>query len=160
MGFNVSGIVINKNFENNFEELQEQLGLELNYEKDIIFEEASSNFKDETICDIYYSEKGTLLFIGAEQCLERVGIDEGNTLIFVLHEISMAFSLHYYENGDCKRAFFDFNGERKLEEGEKLPAEENQTDGSAVIWNQLGVVLGKSFWSIEPGEKAMRYKIV
>ncbi|MCZ8216409.1 MAG: hypothetical protein O9262_09240 [Cyclobacteriaceae bacterium] len=157
MGFNVSGLVINQNYENNFEDLQKKLGWNLKKEGEINFETASSNWKGEDICDVYFSEKGTLMFMSLEMCAQPWLLKEANTLTFVLSETSMIFSLNYAVNGVLVRTILEVEGNRMKETGEKLAIEKKSEDTSAIIWNQIEVVLGKSFWSIEPSEKADRY---
>mgnify|MGYP006333186415 CR=1 FL=1 len=57
MGFNISGLVIDKNYENKILELQQILDYELTFDKEVNFEEASENWKSDKYCDIYFSEK-------------------------------------------------------------------------------------------------------
>jgi len=160
MGFNVSGLVINKNYQNDFDDLQKELGWNLKKKEDIDFETASSNWKEEGTCDVYFSDQGTLLFISMERCDQSWGIKNANTLTFVLSEISMVFNISYCENGIEKRAIIEVEDDRMKDEGEKLPVEEVSEDTSEIIWNQMEVVLGKSFWNIELDEKAERYTFV
>lgn len=160
MGFNLSGIVVNKNYENNLKSLQAEFGWNLQFIEEIDFETASSNWKDEGICDIYFSEKGTLLFVSMDLCIDSWSIKDGNTLTFALSETSMAFNLNYCEGKTLKRSFMQVNDDRMTDEGEKLAIEQTEEDVSEIIWTQLGVVLGKQFWNIEPGEKAFRYHFV
>lgn len=160
MGFNLSGIAINKNFENEFENLQKELGWKLEKQSEINFETASSNWKDDGICDVYFSENGTLLFVSMEMCTESWPLKDNNTLTFALSETSMAFNINYCEKGIDKRSIMEVNEERMQDEGEKLSVEETSEDTSEIIWNQLAVVIGKRFWDIEPDEKAVRYIFV
>lgn len=104
MGFNISGLAINKNYENEFDSLQKELGLNLKKESEIDFETASSNWKDEGICDVYFSEKGTLLFLNMDMCIDSFPLMNDNSLTFALSETSMAFSISYCENGIEKRS--------------------------------------------------------
>lgn len=160
MGFNISGLVINKNYENNFDDLQEALGWTLKKQEDISFLTASSNWKDTGICDVYFSDKGTFLFLNMDMCARSWGIKNANTLTFTLSEISMAFYIGYCENGIVKRTIMEVNEQRMQDNGEKLTIEEKSPDTSEMIWNQIGVVLGKRFWDIEQDEKAERYIFV
>lgn len=160
MGFNISGLAINKNYENDFDSLQKELGWNLKKETEIDFETASSNWKDDGICDVYFSENGTLLFISMEMCTESFPLKNDNSLTFALSETSMAFYINYCENGIEKRLIMEVNDERMQDEGEKLGVENNAEDTSEIIWNQLEVVIGKRFWVIEPDEKATRYLFV
>jgi hypothetical protein len=157
MGFNISGLAINNNYENDFEKLQKQLGWHLEKQSEIDFETASSNWKEEGICDVYFSEKGTLLFISMDRCTESFSLPNDNTLTFALSETSMAFNINYCEKGIEKRSIMEVNDERLEDEGEKLEVENRSEDTSEIIWNQIEVVISKSFWQIEPDEKAVRY---
>jgi len=157
MGFNISGLAINKNYESNFDDLLKELGWNLEKQSEIDFETASSNWTEDGICDVYFSEKGTLLFISMDMCAESWSLKKDNTLTFALSETSMAFNINYCENGIEKRSIMEVNDDRMQDEGEKLVIEEKSEDTSEIIWNQLEVVLGKRFWDIEPDEKAVRY---
>lgn len=160
MGFNLSGIVLNRSYKDNINAINNQFNWNLEFEKEIDFETASENWKDEGICDIYFAEKGTLLFINMDMCVEAWHIENGNSLTFALSETSMAFNLNYCEGQNVKRSIMEVNGERMTDEGDKLQAENSAEDTSEIIWQQMGEVLGKTFWSIEPDEKAYRYKFI
>jgi hypothetical protein len=157
MGFNISGLVINKNYQENFEELQIKLGWNLKKVEEIDFETASSNWKDEEFCDVYFSENGTLLFLNIDYCTSSYEFIDLNTLTFAISEVSMAFNLNYCENAVEKRAIMEVNGDMICDEGEMLKVEEISKETSEIIWNQMEVVLGKKFWDIQPDEKAIRY---
>ncbi|WP_165749543.1 hypothetical protein [Cellulophaga sp. Z1A5H] len=157
MGFNLSGIAINKNFEADFDYLQGKLGWNLEKHSEIDFETASSNWKDEEICDAYFSEQGTLLFISMDRCTESFSVENQNVLTFALSETSMAFNIIYTENCIEKRSIMQVEDHRMHDEGEKLAVESTSEDPSEIIWNQMGVVLGKPFWDIAPDAKATRY---
>jgi hypothetical protein len=157
MGFNISGLAISKNYKGDFDQLQKEFGWTLKKEREIDFQTASSNWKDDGICDVYFSENGTLLFISMDMCAESWGLKNANTLTFALSETSMAFNLAYCENDVLKRSIMQVEDNRMAEKGERLEVEDKSEDISEIIWNQIEVVLGKSFWSIEPNEKAERY---
>ena len=160
MGFNLSGLAINKNYINEFDNLQKELGWNLEKESEIDFETASSNWKDDGICDAYFSENGTLLFISMDRCTESWPLKYDNSLTFALSETSMAFNINYCENGIEKRSIMEAEGNRMQDEGEKLEVEESSEDTSELIWNQIEVLIGKSFWDIDADEKAVRYRFV
>lgn len=160
MGFNVAGLAINKSFKDNFEELQSELGWSLEKQGDIDFETACSSFKDDGTCDVYFSENGTLLLLSFEDVLGSWKMKNANTLTFALSEVSMAFNLSYCENGVEVRSIMEAEDERFADSGEELEIESQSEDTSEIIWNQMGVVLGKSFWEIEPDEKVERYTFV
>ena len=158
MGFNISGLAINKNYKDNFEELQKELGLNLKKSKDISFETAFSNWKEEGIYDVYFSEKGTLIFMDMDSCTGTCyHIPNANTLTFVICETSMAFDLNYSENGVEKRSIMVADDEILMEEGEKLEIEKTVDDMTEIILAQVGILLGVQFGDIDFSEKAERY---
>jgi hypothetical protein len=157
MGFNISGLAINKNYESEFDLLQKELGWNLEKQSEIDFETASSNWTEDGVCNVYFTEKGTLMFIGMDMCTESFPLQNDNTLTFALSETSMAFNINYCENGIEKRSIMEVNDERMTDEGDKLQVEEKSEDTSEIIWNQIEQVIGKRFWDIEPDEKAVRF---
>ena len=160
MGHNISGIAINKNFENNTEELSKLLGVELQIENEIIFEEASENWKEEGYFDVYFSKNGTLVFANIDYCLEPYSHKETNILTFALSETSMTFNIGYTENDVLVRSIMKVNDEIVDEEGEPLQCEiDNEDDMTEAIFDQIGEVIGTHFYEIELDEKAYRFAL-
>jgi hypothetical protein len=157
MGFNISGLAINKNYEKEFDQLQKELNWKLEKQSEIDFETASSNWTEDGICNVYFLENGTLIFMGMDMCTESFPLRNANTLTFALSETSMAFNINYCENGIEKRSIMEVNDERMIDEGDKLEVEAKSEDTSEIIWNQIEKVIGKSYWDIEFNEKAVRY---
>lgn len=160
MGHNISGIAFNKNFENNTEELSKLLGVELQIENEIIFEDACENWKEEGYFDVYFSKNGTLVFANIDYCLEPYSHKETNILTFALSETSMTFNIGYTENDVLVRSIMKVNDEIVDEEGEPLQCEiDNEDDMSKAIFDQIGEVIGIHFYEIELDEKAYRFSL-
>lgn len=157
MGISIAGIVINQNFENNLDELQKHFNWRFIRSEKVNVEAAQENWKGDTYCDIYFTENGTLIFLNIEMSSGNYVIPELNTLTFAMSETSMTFYLRYHEKGKLKRLLAEHDGSIEMDQGEKLPVEEDAEDMQEFIWLQMEEVLGKSFWSLEPEEKAMRY---
>ncbi len=160
MGFNISGLVLNKNFEENFEDLQIVLGWNLEKQSIIDFETASSNWKESGICDVLFSSKGTLIFLNMDLCTDPFPVRNANTFTFALSETSMAFNLNFCEDGLEKRSIMEVHGKRIRNSGKPLSVEAKSDDTPDIVWNQIEMMLGKSYWSIPPDEKVVRYKFV
>lgn len=163
MGFNISGIAINKNLDGKLDELSKILDFyktEIKFLKEINFETASENWKEDGFIDVYFSENGTLIFAsldllaGAEYSYIKT-----NILTFSLSENSMAFDFTYTENGTIIRSKTEINNELLDESGKELDVEESSEDTSETIWNQIAIILGKRYWDIQPDEKCFRYKL-
>jgi hypothetical protein len=159
MGFNISGIVLSENFEEKINELQYQIGLNLEFEAEITFEAATENWKEKGFCDIYFSDSGTLIFLNMDYCIDPWSFAKGNTLAFSLSETSMAFSFNYCEKNTLRRRLLGIDDEIIEEGGEELDIEKETPDLSELIWKQLEITLGKNYWNIELSEKAYRYKL-
>lgn len=160
MGHNISGIAFNKNFENNVEELSKLLGVYLQNENEIIFEEASENWKEEGYFDVYFSKNGTLVFANIDYCLEPYSYEETNILTFALSETSMTFNIGYTENNVLIRSIMKVNDDILDEEGEPLQCEiDNEDDMTETIFDQIGEVIGIHFYEIELDEKAYRFTL-
>ena len=159
MGFNIAGIVVNKNYENKTEELGKSLGLNLTFEKEITCEEATRNWKDDGICDIYFAENGTILYLPFDLCAtESYAIENQDVLTFAYSETSMAFNFDYFENGEFRRKIFEAEGDRMDDIGEPLPEEAIHTEVSELIFKKISIVLGEK-WGSDEEMKAFRYKI-
>lgn len=160
MGHNFSGIAINKNFENNTEELSKLLGLELQLDEEIDFEQASENWKDEGYFDVYFSKNGTLVFANIDYCLEPYWQKETNILTFALSETSMTFNISYTENIELVRSIMKVNDDVLEEEGELLQCEiDNEEDITEAIFDQIGEIIGIHFSEIELDDKAYRFTL-
>ena len=161
MGFNISGIVTNKNYKNDFLILQQGLNMNLEFDGEISFQEASLNWKEEGTCDIYFTDNTSICFLNSKKCIEDVYEFENNdTLTFILSEYAMNFVLNYIENGNFKRSIMEVDGDRFIDEGEALPEEGNESDISELIWSKIDQILGRHFGSIKSDDIAYRYKIV
>jgi len=143
MGYNISGLVIDKNYENDIEQIENILGEKLTFDKKVDFESGSENWKDDNYCDIYFSEKGTLIFISMERAAS---------------EMTMTFAVNYTDNCKIIRSFAETEDEVRHEEiGEKLDFEKTENDASELIHHLIEKTLDKKFWDIDLEEECYRY---
>lgn len=160
MGLNISGIVINKNLEDNLAELSEILKLKLSFDKEIDFETATQNDKDESILDVYYTEKGTIAFAHIDSIAEENKYPKVKVLTFLVEDAALKFSFNYAENNRSTRYLMELEGELIDDDGEPLAVEARSMHIAETIWKQINKLLGESYWKIEGTEKAYRYHIV
>lgn len=158
MGFDISGLLVNKNFENNLSELETIIGEELIFEEEVSFEEASENWKEEDYCDIYYSEKGTLIFLAMERGGFEFYANGNDTFSFVLSEMTMTFSINYVKNGKLIRSLVESEDNLLENEGDLLEFEKSEEDKSELIYYLFEKVLGESFYDIDLEAKCYRYR--
>ncbi len=159
MGFNISGIAINSNYENKIQELQKDLGFSLEFIEEVYFETASANWTDSKDAFIYFDKESTLIFLNSDFCDDSYDVDKKEVLTFALFESSMAFYFSYTVDKKLMREVMEVNGDYICNEGSPLPFEDRCDDTSEMIWTQLDKILSTNFHSIELGEKAYKYKI-
>ena len=158
MGYNISGLVINKNYKEYLTELESILGEKLSFTKTVSFEEASENWKEDDYCDIYYSKNGTLVFLSMERGGFEFYAKELDTFSFVLSEMSMTFGINVVKNGKLIRTIIESEDNILQDIGEPLPIEKNEEDKSEIIYHLMENSLGKSFHDIDLEIKCYRYK--
>ncbi len=156
MTFNIAGIAISQNYEDNIQELGELIDLELAEEGEITFGMAVADWKKDGICDVYFTENGTLVFLPIKHCMEPNPIADARVLTFIISEKSQAFSLFYSVGLFEERSIVEVNHERLTEEGNRLRAEDKFSKISEMILAQASSVIGKNFWKIGAEEKALR----
>lgn len=160
MGFNMSGLAINKNYKNNLKELEEQFNWKLEFVEEVSLETASENYKPDNLADVYFLEQGTLLFLNARFCTEPLSLPNSNTLTFIFNESSMIFSFNYCEKKTLTRSFLQQGNRMIFECGEKLNTELPNKEPYRIIWDHMGEVIGTHFFNIPLDEKAFRYKLL
>jgi hypothetical protein len=156
MGLNISGVVIDKNYKNNLTELESILGQKLVFEKEVVFEEALENWKEDSYCDIYFSEKGTFVIVS----MEIGGFDfyakDQIAFSFVLSEMTMMFCVNYTQNNELKRSIME-SEELNENTGEAFEFEKSEHDKSSLIYHLIENTLCESFDNIDLEAKCFRY---
>ena len=149
MGFNIAGLVIDENYQDRLPELETLLGDKLIFQKEVLFEDASENWKEDNYCDIYFSEKGTFIFISGERAASEYALPKSNLFTFILSEMTMTFMIDFVEKGISKRSLVDVEGEIIESEGEPLPIESKAEDASEIIYLLIEDTIGESFDDID-----------
>lgn len=157
MGYNVSGIIINNNFQRKVDVVSKKLNLNLRFEKEVVFETASENWKKDGIYDFYFTEVGTLIFTSSPLMVLETVTKDINLLVFGISESAMAFVVHYYENGQLLRSIVSHEGSILRDKGEKLEVEKEARDVMKTIMLLSKKLLGQELLEIAYSETASRY---
>jgi hypothetical protein len=159
MGFNFTGIAINKNYQDKIEEVSQIFDMKLTLKEEIYFENAMSSHKPDDTCDIYFFENCTIVFLSEpiQLNLNKLSINR-QIASFMASETAMVFELEVSENQQTIRYMTEFNNDRMEDEGDKFE-DEDEDDGMEVVFKGIANTINKSFWGIEPDEKAYRYSI-
>jgi len=158
MGFNIAAAVVDRCYFGNIEELEKEWNSQLKFIGEISFEDAVENWKEEGVLDFYFTKSGTLILRDVMSCTDFQPLPSSNVLSFILLESSMAFSFAYSEGIDERRKLVFLKGKLNTNIGLPLTIEADEDDVSEIIWKQVKVLLGKSFFEIDLNERAYRYK--
>lgn len=161
MGFNFSGVAISQKKKEDILDIQDILGTKLTFSKEIYFDEALSWHKEDNEFDLYFAEKGVLVFTSEPlTILEKHAKSKGIMITtFGASETSMAFMITAFENGERFRDLMEFNLDKLEDNGQKFEGETETDDGFEVVTKAISHTIGHNFWSIEPSEKAYRYVV-
>ncbi len=151
MGFNISGIVVNKNFDKDIKKFAEAMGLNIAYQKEVTFETASANWTEEPNCFVHFTDQATIAFMPMEKASEPFQLRDATVLTFIYSAVSMTFKIDYFEGFESKRSHIESDGETFMSEG-KLPEDEQAEDTSDLVFMLMNKVLGKDWHSIELDE--------
>lgn len=156
MGLNISGVVIDKNYKENLEELEAVLGQKLVFEKELLFEEALENWKEDSYCDIYFSDKGTFVLLSMEIGGFEFFAKDKIAFSFVLSEMTMMFCINYTKNNEILRSIME-SEEMNEDKGEPFEFEKEDEDKSNLIYHLIEKTLGESFFDIHLEAKCLRF---
>ncbi len=160
MGFNISGMVIDNNFNKSLDEFEDAMHWGLEVLEEINFEQASANWTPDDIVNIYFSEKATMIFYPFEWSLEPNHPQNVNSLGFAYSETVMTFAVSYLDSVGNYRFFIENEGERQMETGNPLLLETEYSTADGLIFKLFDVLLDESFFSIDVSKKAYRCKKV
>ncbi len=148
MGFHISGFALNECLKDKEESLKEILGLELEFEREINFETALENWKDEGVIDVYFGKEFTLIFVHENSCtFKNCFYNEADVSIFSVHDISSTYVFEHRQN------------ELMINGNESLEIDYTEDDCSERIWNEVSKFIGYSFWNIDPSGFAIRFSV-
>ena len=125
MGFNFTGITIDKNFEKDPEEVLKFLGLPLTFEEEIDFD-SGSGYKDGEYFDIFFSDIGTSIYSHEPIQMDPSQSKDCSVLSFMVSETSMAFFMSLDKNGKRIREVIDHEGDISNNIGEPLEIEKDE----------------------------------
>ncbi|BDD02454.1 hypothetical protein [Persicobacter psychrovividus] len=160
MGFNIAGLVINKNYEKDIKQLSDDLEWGIEIIEEVSFEIASSNWTPEDEFRLYFGEQGTMIFHSHDLVAEHDSSLSADTLNYAYSETAMAFQIDLFKKGQLVRSIFEHEGDRKMEEGEPLALEKENPTADELTFALIHELFGESFYEIDFAAKAFRCKKV
>lgn len=160
MGYNISGLAINRNFNKDLNELAKAFNWKMELVKEVSFEEASANWTPNNEVNVYFSDSATLLFIDSDRCMGGFRLGGAKVLTFVYTATSMAFLMNYWNQDKVDRYIMEVEGDIMSQRGEKLALEAKHSTTDGLIFGMIDEVLGEPFGEIELGATAYKCEFV
>lgn len=157
MGYNFTGLTIDKNFDRDPEKVLEFLKLPLTYEREIDFE-SGSGYKDDGYFDIFFSDKGTTIYT-----YEPMEVDPNQSmgcsiLSYMVSATAMAFFMSLDKNGKRVREVTDHEGDISSNIGDPLAVEKDEHLMESIV-KLKDEMFGMSFYEMPLEYKGYRYKL-
>jgi len=159
MGYNIAGIAINKNFNKDPQKLIKDLELPLVYEGEVDFETGTS-YKEEGYFDIFFSEKGTIIYSYGPIEFDAKFSKGCSMLNFAIGETSMVFHFELFRNGERVRVKSVHEDKVLEDNGDKLEVEEGENELMEIILKQKGQLFGQHFNEMALELKGHRFKMI
>lgn len=161
MGFNIAGMVINSNYDQNIHKLENDFHMGLEIVRECTFEEASSNWKDDGLFYVFFGEKGTMIFFGHEMAIDRGLSQSHESMSYAYSATAMAFYLSYNNIAqDQFREIMESEGERNMNQGAPIPLEAENPSADGLIFALIDKVMEQNWHQIEMDANCLVCKVV
>lgn len=156
MGFNISGLVINQNYDRDVKKLTNDIKFGIEIVEEISFEEASSNWTPDGEFRVYFSDKATMIFFSHEWVMQQLHSKTADTLNYAYSATAMVFKIDFFKEGKLVRSIFENEGDRPIERGDPLELEKEHKTADGLTFALFDQLLGDKFGNIDFGAKAFR----
>lgn len=155
MGFNISGICLDKNYATDMEGLERRLGWRLSKPIPATMETVSANYWAEGPCaGLVFTETGTLIFLSPHLMLAHNDIARGRSIGFVISETTDTYGFRFFDAGEMIRELLVAEGQASENPGSPLSFETGD-DNFTNIMNGMERILGQSFSSLQNSHPAL-----
>jgi len=169
MGFSLSGMVINRAFNRDSNQVLETLGIK-GFQKagTVTFDEASIHFWSDEKIGIGFYGNGTLIFCGIALMTDEerlcIASHDCNILSFYINDNNETYCFDYFSKGvHVRRKWLSKTDEdvnKTGSMGKPLVFENPDEDPQEEVFNAIEKVMGQSFYKIAEEETIHEFKIV
>lgn len=156
MGFNISGLIINHNYEKSLKNLEHDFGWGIKITEEINFDQASANWTPEGEFRLHFSDKATLIFFPMNWVDYEYKSSHSDTLNYAYSATGMTFQMDLFKSGKRVRSILEIEGDRTIDEGRKLAIEKNHDSAAGLIFALIDKLLGAKLGSIKYDAKSFR----
>lgn len=160
MGFNIAGIVVDRNFNKDLQEFSKAFRIGLEVVEEVTFDRASKNWTPEGEIFIYFSEGATMAFFDHQLAMNKYHLFGANSLCYAYSATAMSFLVSYQDENGGYRFIMEHNHEKKWQEGEPLKQEADHPTADGLIFQLFDDILDVPFNKLDFGAKAYHCRIV
>ncbi len=166
MGWKLTGVVIDKNFENDLAELFALLELEdFDLEKESTFENETLEMLENENLSVGFFGKGTYLSTGVNLMTNDKLLKSASSnltiLAFYINDTTSTYCFDFYSKGEyLRRKWISYSGKNidSTENfGEFLSIEKSEANDTEIIFKLISSLLDKDFYEIEEDEQMFRF---
>jgi len=166
MGWKLTGIVLDKNFEKDLVGLFTLLELnDFDLDKETTFEEETSEMLENENLAVGFFGNGTYLSTGVDLMtndnLLKIASNDISILAFYVNDTTSTYCFDFYSKGQYLRrkwvSYSDKNIDTSENFGELLLAEKEEGDDLEIIFRLISSLLDKGFYEIEESEQMFRF---
>ena len=166
MGWKLTGIVIDKNFEKDLVELFNLLDLDdFDLEKETTFEDERSEMLENDKLAVGFFGNGTYLSTGVDLMTNDKLLKSASTnltiLAFYINDTTSTYCFDFYSKGEYLRRKWISHSDKNIDSsenfGELLSAEKEEEDDLDIIFKLISSLLDKSFYEIEEAKQMFRF---
>lgn len=153
MGYNITGLLIKGQIDET--QIENFLETKITYVKDVDFEDATSEDRDENTIDILRTDSGALILSGLGMMYDLSGFD-GEIIQFMISDISDTYYFEKCTRGDLNRKYIFSQGDLVENEGDGFNEKDDFTDQ---IWAIADQYLEKDFAANMDDQQFKRYQL-
>ena len=159
MEYNFSGIAINKNFEDNIIDLQNDLGLKLDYIGKLSANNVFDKYIDEDSAYILFHKRATLILLHPNLIKKDYFIRIRKTLTFSFNQSQNNIYLKFFDSKYPKRTLDIVGGNKQVDEGSEFYFENECETQQDIFWRKLQDILGYNIQKLDSDSLFSKYSV-
>jgi hypothetical protein len=148
MGYNIAGLVISNNYDQDINKLSQDLKWGIEVTEEISYEIASANWTPANEFRIFFSDKATMIFFPLMWVVNPFRSRYFEPLNYAYSETFMAFGFDFFKKGILIRSIMEHEGQIKMQRRELLELEKANPSASGFTFATIKSLLEEDFREI------------
>lgn len=160
MGLNISGLIIEDNFDTDLQKLAENIEIGFEFVEECKIYDAFERITDKSKTFVIFTNTATIIMDGGEHYDNQRYSQSANSLTFQYYETAMFFGIRYVIDCELLRAFESLENKEIYSLGRKIKAEKNTNQSGEVVINLIEQLSGIHIFSLPDKIKAIKCNLV